>query len=235
VPSGVIAALTILGAGALLAGACVAFAAEDTALLFTAFSPGLVGSATLLALSIVYAPTAAVWGASYVAGPGFAVGSGTSVSALEVSIGPLPAFPLFAALPSGPASGAGYALLAVPLVAGILAGVAAARRGADGEPWSATLLGAALTGPVAGCLLAIAAVAASGPLGGGRMATVGPSAWQLALVTAAEVTLAAVAAAAAVRVLGTLGAEPEHAPGSPPPPRTPADDAPVPVHTPDQH
>jgi hypothetical protein len=203
-PAGAIAAGVILGAGALLAGAMVALAAEDAAALFTAFSPGLVGSATLFGLSAVYAPTAAVWGAAYLVGPGFALGSGTSVSAIDVSLGPLPAFPLLAALPTERASGAVSLLLGVPLLAGVLAGIAAARRRGVGERWAVTLLGAALAGPVSGALLGLAAYAASGPLGAGRLASVGPSAWRVALVVAVEVGLFAVVGAALARIMSAL-------------------------------
>lgn len=199
-PVGAIAAATVLGAGALVAGACVALAGEQTAVLFTAFSPGLVGSASLLGLSVVYAPTAAIWAAAYLVGPGFSVGAGTSVSAIDVSLGPLPAVPLFAALPTDRASVAASLLLGVPLLAGILGGAVAARRRAQGERWALTLTGAALGGPVAGVLLGIAAYLAGGPLGDGRLAAVGPSPWRVALVSAVEITLFAVVGTAGARI-----------------------------------
>jgi hypothetical protein len=203
-PCGALAAGLVLGSGALLAGTCVALSAEQAGQFFDAFTPGAVGSTALFGLSVLYTPTAAVWGATYVVGPGFAVGSGTSVSALDVSLGPLPAFPLLAGLPADRASTVLLAVLGIPLVAGVLAGVAAARRRNDGERWAATLLGAALAGPVAGALLGAAAYAAGGPLGGGRLAAVGPSAWRVALVLAVEVTLFAVVGAALARILHSL-------------------------------
>jgi hypothetical protein len=215
-PAGVIAAGSILGAGALLAGVRIALAAEDTALLFAAFSPGFVGSASLLALSLVYAPTAAIWGAAYLVGPGFAVGTGTTVSPMDVSVGPVPAFPLFAGLPGGSPPGWATLLVAVPLAAGILAGIAVARRRVHAEPWTVTLLAAALAGPVGGVLLAIAAVAAGGPLGQGRMASMGPSAWQVGLAATAEITVAALVGAGLTRAVAEArGAETR---GDPAPP-----------------
>jgi hypothetical protein len=121
-------------------------------------------------------------------------------------VGPLPAFPLFAGLPGGPPPGWATVLVAVPLAAGILAGVAVARRRIPAEPWTVTLLAAALAGPVGGVLLAIAAVAAGGPLGTGRMATMGPSAWQVGLAAAAEITVAAVVGAGLTRGLADASA-----------------------------
>jgi hypothetical protein len=202
-PAGALAACVVLGAGALLAGVCLAFAADDATMFFDAFSPGVVGSSALFGLSVLYAPTAAIWGAAYVVGPGFAVGSGTSVSAVDLSLGTMPAFPLLAALPvERPATWA-IVLLGVPLVAGVLAGLLAARRRVPGEPWASTLVGAALAGPVAGVLLGVAAYAAGGPLGGGRLAAIGPSPWRVALVSTIEVTLFAVVGAASARILAS--------------------------------
>jgi hypothetical protein len=234
-PVGAVAAGVVLGAGALLAGASLALAADDAVTLFGAFSPDVFGVAALFGLAVVYAPTAAVWGAAYVVGPGFAIGSGTSVSAFDVSLGPVPAFPLLAAVPAGKASTAASLLLGIPLVAGLVAGIAAARRRGIGERWAATLFGAALAGPVAGALVGLAALAAGGPLGAGRLASVGPSAWRVALVCAVEVTLFAVVGAALVRILLPLtGRAPAPAGGGPGPgPRPAADGDPDPDEDPD--
>ena len=52
---------------------------------------------------------------SYLLGPGFAVGTGTLVSPAAVVLGPVPAFPLLAALPAdGPAPALDGALVALP-------------------------------------------------------------------------------------------------------------------------
>jgi hypothetical protein len=126
------------------------------------------------------------------------------VSAIDVSLGPMPAFPLLAGLPTERASGAVSLLLGVPLLAGVIAGIAAARRRPRGERWAVTMLGAALSGPVAGVLLGLAAYAASGPLGAGRLASVGASAWRVALVSAVEVTLFAVVGTALTRIMYAL-------------------------------
>ncbi len=207
-PAGALAACVVLGAGALLAGVCLAFAADDATMFFGAFSPGVVGSFALFGLSALYTPTAAVWGAAYVIGPGFAVGSGTSVSAVDVSLGTMPAFPLLAALPVERPAGWAMVLLGVPLLAGVAAGFLAARRRVPGERWASTLFGAALAGPVAGGLLGVAAYAAGGPVGSGRLTAVGPSPWRVALVCAIEVTLFAVVGAAFARILASRSDQP---------------------------
>ena len=57
---------------------------------------------------------------------------------------------------------------------------------------------AALVGPGVGVLLAGLALLSGGPLGAGRLAEVGPSAWQLGLAVTLEVSLAAGGLAAVV-------------------------------------
>ncbi|MBX6724299.1 MAG: hypothetical protein IRY92_13870, partial [Dactylosporangium sp.] len=122
VRAGVVAALVVLGAGAALAGLALAIAGGDAAETVAAYRTGVAGQAGITLLCLAYAPNAAAWAAAYLVGPGFAVGLDTTVRTTEVSVGALPAVPLFAALPTGPLGGAGLALLAVPLAAGMVAG-----------------------------------------------------------------------------------------------------------------
>jgi len=174
----------LLGGGALLAGTCVALGAGRLGGLAAATGPGYVGGAALVLLGVLLVPVAAVWGACWLAGPGVAVGSGTRLSPFGASLGDA-AHPLLAALPAGSPPGWAVPLvLAVPLAAGALAGLLVRRRGGG-------LREAALTGPVAGLGLGLAAVLAAGPLGGGRLQDVGPSPWVLALVVTAEVAVGA--------------------------------------------
>jgi hypothetical protein len=91
-------------------------------------------------------------------------------------------------------------LFALPVAAGLLAGVRVARSaGPDVIGWGPLLRAAALTGPVAGVVLGLVALAAGGPLGTGRLAAVGPSAWQVGLACALGVSLTAIAGASVHR------------------------------------
>jgi hypothetical protein len=86
------------------------------------------------------------------------------------------------------------------------AGWLLARRRLRGMPprrggWAELLGAAALAGPVAGLALALAVFASGGPLGGGRLAAVGPSVWPTAAIGGAAVGLGAVVAAAATAAL----------------------------------
>jgi hypothetical protein len=172
----------------------------DAVDLYHGYHAGIGGGAGITLVGLIYAPNLAIWGASYLVGPGFGFGVGTHVTLFDVSLGPLPAVPVLAGLPTGPAPTAVGVLLAVPVLAGIVAGVAAARRDPERE-WRPLLGGAALTGPVAGVLLGLAAFASSGPLGSGHLAQVGPTWWSVALVTTLVVAAGATLAAGATRLL----------------------------------
>ncbi|OWU99579.1 hypothetical protein B5D80_29350, partial [Micromonospora wenchangensis] len=67
--------------------------------------------------------------------------------------------------------------------------------------WPALLGPAALAGPVVGLVAGLAATASGGPLGGGRLAEIGPVPWQVAAVATAVVTVGALLGAAAAKVL----------------------------------
>lgn len=123
------------------------------------------GSAVgLAALSIGYLPNAAVAAVSWLAGPGFSVGS-LSVGPFGVHPGPVPAVPLLAALPDGPAHSWWGLALAVPLLVGVGVGRRCAAAGADlkqrlqilGVAAAVPALGAAVLGGLAGGRLGNAA------------------------------------------------------------------------------
>ncbi|RZT81021.1 hypothetical protein EV382_4291 [Micromonospora violae] len=213
VRTGLVAGLLLLGAGAGAAGLAVATGGGDAADMIGAYRTGVAGQAGITLISVAYAPNAAVWSASYLLGPGFAVGTDTAVRTSEVSVGALPAVPLLAGLPRGPVDGFGTLLLAVPVLAGMVAGWLLARRVARlagperagperaAPRWADLLAPAALAGPVAGMVLGAAAAVSSGPLGAGRLAQVGPVSWQVGAVAAGVIAAGALLGAAATRVL----------------------------------
>ncbi|MET8232711.1 DUF6350 family protein [Micromonospora sp. NPDC005298] len=208
VRTGLVAGLLLLGAGAGAAGLAVATGGGDAADMIGAYRTGVSGQAGVTLVSVAYAPNAAVWSASYLLGPGFAVGTDTAVRTSEVSVGALPAVPLLAGLPRGPVDGLGALLLAVPVLAGMVAGWLLARRVArlagperPARRWAELLAPAVLAGPVAGVVLGAAAAISGGPLGAGRLAQVGPVGWQVGAVAAGVIGVGALLGAAATRVL----------------------------------
>lgn len=207
--TGLVAALLVLGAGAAAAGTSVALSGGAASRVLAAYHTGVAGQIGLTLVCIAYGPNLAVWAASYLIGPGFAMGTGTVVSAGQVSLGTVPALPVLAGVPAGPASAWLGLLLAVPLAAGMVAGWLLVRRRvrqAGGDPaaqagWLSLLGSALLAGPVAGAALAFAVWASAGSLGSGHLARLGPQPWPLAAIAAGLVAAGAVVAAGATRAL----------------------------------
>lgn len=157
---------------------------------------GLVAGIALAALSVALIPNAALCAVAYLAGPGFAIGAGAGVTLTGSQPGPMPAFPLMAAVPSGPAP-----MLAELVGIGILvcAGVAAAWVVARAGRALLPSMGLALaSGAVCGVLIALATALADGPAGPGRMTVLGASPWQTGLAVAGEVAVVACGAAGAL-------------------------------------
>jgi hypothetical protein len=218
--TGLVAALLVLGVGAAVAGISVALSGGEAGAMLASYHIGVTGQAGLTLLCLLYGPNLSAWSAAYLIGPGFAFGTGTTVSAARVSLGALPAVPALAGLPSTAVSGVGGLLLGVPMAGGMAAGWLLARRlvrearNGSGKPlrgraeaaaisaqWRSALGSAALSGPVAGILLGLVAQLSGGPLGSGRLSVVGPHGLPVALVGAAVVSVGAMLAAAATLIL----------------------------------
>ncbi|WP_460779654.1 cell division protein PerM [Nonomuraea fastidiosa] len=154
-------------------------------------SPGFVGGLLLILLQLLYLLNAVIWAFSYIAGPGFAIGADTLVAPTGVQLGTVPSLPMLGALPeSGPVPAWMMAVIAVPFAAGAVAGVMVARISPSPSYEAAPLWGF-LTGITSGLVAGVLAALSGGPIGGARLATVGPSPWEVALSVALEVGVAA--------------------------------------------
>jgi hypothetical protein len=196
------ASALLIAVGAALAAASVALHLPEIKAATDALAPGPAGAVLLLLAQLAYAPNAIIWAVAYLLGPGFAIGAGTVVAPTGSALGPLPAFPMLAALPSGPRS-AGWVmilLLATPYLAGVFAGIVTVRITPTPVTEAAALWGFA-AGAATGALAGLAAAFAGGPLGDGRLARVGPSGWQVGLVAILEIGVTAALTAAAANWL----------------------------------
>ena len=172
----VCAALAVqLGAAAVLLVAALTLGAARMLALQNALGGGAVGVGAVTLGQLALAPNLVVWAAAWLAGPGFAVGAGTSVSPVTTVLGPLPALPVLGALPDpGPMPSYAVAALLVP----VLAGVAAAYVLLRAERRSGWL-------HLAGDLVAVCAASglglgllgwlSGGPAGPGRLLVTGPA------------------------------------------------------------
>ena len=193
--------LAILGAaGMLTTAAALANHERQFTAVYGLLGPGLVGAGLLLLAQVAYLPNAATWAIAYMLGPGFAMGAGTVVAPSGSVLGPMPAFPLLAALPTGVhGSGRGLlvgTMLTIPYLAGVVGGLLAVRLAPQ-----VTIDGAAIRGfcggALCGIVLGVLAAFAGGPLGNGRLSAVGPSAWQVAAVATLELGISAAVSAGA--------------------------------------
>ncbi|MGH8861942.1 MAG: cell division protein PerM, partial [Jatrophihabitantaceae bacterium] len=161
-------AVYLLAGAAMTAGSLLAH--HDAAERLSRSVGGGAGGIPLLILGVLAAPNAMIAASAYLAGPGFAIGTGTHVSLFDSTHGTLPAFPILAAIPTGPANPAGWTLAAgVPLLAGTLV----ARQSMRAEGWLGRLGIAASAAAGAGVLMFLLAWQGGGAVGDGRLQTVG--------------------------------------------------------------
>ncbi|MGP3636618.1 cell division protein PerM, partial [Streptomyces sp. 24-1644] len=107
-------AAVLLGGGALLVAVALVWHARAAQDSFLALAGDWSGRLAVLLLALALVPNAAMWGAAYGLGPGFALGTASTVTPYAVEGRPaLPEFPLLAAVPApGPGAVAGWAALA---------------------------------------------------------------------------------------------------------------------------
>ncbi len=202
VPPAVLAGL-LTAAGLGCAVVAVALAADTAG--YAAVNGSVGGSGAgllgLLALGALLLPNAAAAALGLAAGPGFSIGAATVVSVHGVSLGPVPALPLLAALPDTQAVPLlAFASQAVPALAGLVTGTVLGRRMTDDDGGTVS---AGLWGVLAGILLGVACglavAAAGGSLGDGALADVGAPPVATGLAVAAQAGIAAALAAAVAR------------------------------------
>ncbi len=187
---GALAAMFLVFAGATATTAALVIHFTEVRSVATLMAPSMIDGLFLALLGVGYLPTAALWGMSYLIGPGFAIGSSAAISASSATPGRLPAFPLLAMLPSEPLPHAKLIII-VPIIAGIAMYLSLPRL-----HWAAqeVTFGASLRHMLSGYELAVTVVAdfvlavivfvlcaaASGSLGTNQLVFVGPRPFEVA-------------------------------------------------------
>lgn len=191
----------LAGAGALAVAVALLLRGGEIVALFEAGNLDLVGIVVVGLGQLAYVPTLVVFGMSFLAGPGFAVGAGTAVSPAGTQLGVVPGIPVLGALPESTSPWT-LMLVLVPVALGALAGWIArsrfvsARPPADAsapstEPIAPRLAIGAGIAVVAAAAVALLAATASGSMGPGRLAVSGPEPGPVALAVGLEVLLGA--------------------------------------------
>ena len=186
--------LLMLLAGSLLVTTALMFDFGSAANVLSRLHVDVPGGLFYTLLVATVAPNVALLGGSYLLGPGFVVGTGTIVSPGAVVLGPVPAFPLLAALPDeGVPPSWATVLAAVPVAAAAAAAILMLRRFPVRQYELGALRGLC-AGGLGGVIFALSAVLAGGSVGPGRMSEIGVSLGETI-----------VAAGAAMGVGGLLG------------------------------
>lgn len=194
------------GGGALLVAVSLVWHGGVARASFLQLTEAWSGRIAVLLLCLALIPNAALWGAAYALGPGFALGADHTTGPLGSDPAPLlPPFPLLSAVPdAGQGTPLTWAVAAVPVAAGLTVAWFSARAAGSGEgrePWSGgrTAANAGLAAALCAGALAVLAALAGGPLGSGALAHVGPVWWQTGAATLAWTAAVAVPTALGLR------------------------------------
>ncbi|WP_333734041.1 cell division protein PerM, partial [Streptomyces sp. IBSBF 3010] len=125
----------LLGGGALVVASALVWHGAPVQESFLRLSGDWGGRVAVLLLALGLVPNAAVWGAAYGLGPGFALGTASTVTPLAFTGPPaVPDFPLLAAMPApGPGAPLNWAAAAVPVAAALTVAWFTVRRAVPTE------------------------------------------------------------------------------------------------------
>ncbi|MFF5793362.1 DUF6350 family protein [Paeniglutamicibacter sp. NPDC012692] len=199
---GTLAYMMTFGLAALLLTINIGMHWVDISNVYQQLRPGPIGSAVLTLGQLGVMPNLVLWTLAWITGGGFTFGVGSTISPLETTVGPLPAVPLLAALPSGDLTYA-WAFMLLPVFAGFMAGWYFLRVGENHfddwislkvrSRWVSLGLSTVVLGIVVGATAGILSLAgswlASGSVGIGRFTEIGPNILLTALFLAAEVAI----------------------------------------------
>jgi hypothetical protein len=127
----------LIGLGAVITAVALVLRGGEIIALYESAHLDVLGATVVTLAQLAYLPTMVVWGLAFVAGPGFAVGAGTSVSPAGTQVGVVPGIPILGIIPESTTPW--LLLLALgPVALGALAGwIARSRLVAGSAPRSA--------------------------------------------------------------------------------------------------
>jgi hypothetical protein len=164
----------LLGLGIALVVVMVVARWSTVAGLNAVVNPGALGGTVLTAGQLLVLPNLAVWGLSWLAGPGFQIADGSAITLAGAHPGLMPMIPVLGALPSdGTWPGWLTLLMLVPVVAGAVIGWLACRSLARLSSWRTKLATAATAAATSAVALTLLAALGSGAVGLDRLSAVG--------------------------------------------------------------
>ncbi|MBH0129831.1 DUF6350 family protein [Salinibacterium sp. NK8237] len=187
---GAIAAAGLLMVASLVTTLAIVTSFAEIITLYEGLHTEVLGGVAVTIGQLALLPNIVLWVAAWLVGPGFAIGTGSTVSPLATTLGPIPAIPVFGALPSGDFA-FGFAGLLAPVIVGFLVAAVLGPRIA-GELRRRELAIVALgIGFTAATIIGLLTWASAGAAGPGRLGDVGPEPWIVALWAFIEFSIAA--------------------------------------------
>lgn len=190
---GVWGAAALLMLAAVLVLVMVVVRLSSVTSLYAALGTGLLGGLVLTLGQLAFLPDVVIWALAWVAGPGFSVADGSSVTLSGARPGLMPMIPLLGALPT---EGVWSRWLLLVIVLPVAVGVAVARRAcrsvAQLSSWRTKLTTSVAAVAVSAITIGILAALATGSAGLERLRQVGPNPVALTAALLGELALGAV-------------------------------------------
>lgn len=186
---GVVASMIMVSS--LMVALALGFGWIEVVRLYEAMRVSILGGVLLTIGQLAILPNLLIYGMAWISGVGFSIGVGSSVTPLATQLGPMPAFPIFAAIPTGGLE-RGVLFALVPIAAAFI-GTLLVRRFTDQMRWEyATRFSAAISFAFMAAVVAAAAgfiltLLSSGSFGPGRFSFVGVNSLVFSAVLFVEV------------------------------------------------
>lgn len=192
---GAIAVTAIVGFGALGLLVTIVLSGGRILALFQSAHVDALGATVVTIVQLFYLPTLIGWAISFIVGPGFLLGTGSTIAPAGTQTGVVPGIPILGAVPQETSEWL-LLLILLPIAAGAFAGWAARSRFVaelpnKREPVLPRLVIAGGIAVAASGAMAIFAAVASGSMGPGRLGSVGPEPGPVGLAVGVEVFLGA--------------------------------------------
>ncbi len=184
---------TMAAVSAIMIALALGFGWIEVVRLYEALRVSVLGGVMVTLGQLAILPNLIVYAMAWLSGPGFAIGLGSSVSPFASQLGPMPAFPVFAALPTG-GFDRGILFALIPILAAFV-GTLLVRKHVDQIRWeyatrfTASIALAGVSALIAASSAMLLAAMASGSLGPGRFELVGVNVFQFGLVIFIEVLI----------------------------------------------
>lgn len=187
---GAIAVAGLLTLASIATTVAISISYAEIIRLYEALHTEVLGGVAVTLGQLALLPNLVLWAASWLVGPGFAIGTGSTVSPLATLLGPVPAIPVLGALPTGDFA-FGFVGLLAPIVVGFLVAAALGPHIAGELRRRELAVVAVGIGATAAIIMGLLVWASAGAAGPGRLENVGPQPWIVAAWAFAEFSLAA--------------------------------------------